>query len=193
MKKNKAKLIYSMITSLDGYTEDERGKFGWGAPDDEEVHAYINKLASTLGTYLYGRKMYDTMVFWETAEKDPTLPKVAMDWAQQWKAAEKIVFSRTLTEPRSARTRIEHDFNPVLVQQLKANAHLDMSVDGPELATHAIKAGLVDEFQMIVCPVIVGGGKRFFPNDVKVDLTLIEEKTFTSGVMVVRYAVKNKQ
>jgi dihydrofolate reductase len=192
MKKHNAKLIYSMIMSLDGYTEDERGKFGWGAPEDEEVHAYINQLGSTLGTYLYGRKMYDTMVFWETADEDPDLPKVALDWARQWKAAEKIVFSRTLNEPRSARTRIEHDFNPDLVRQLKANANHDLSVDGPQLAAQAIKAGLVDEFQMIVCPVIVGGGKKFFPNDVKLDLRLLEEKMFKSGVMVVRYGVKNK-
>jgi dihydrofolate reductase len=186
---NKAKLIYSMLVSLDGYTEDEHGKFGWGAPEDEEVHAYINKLGASLGTYLYGRKMYDTMVFWETALEDPNLPKVAVDWARQWQAAEKVVFSRTITEPRSARTRIENDFDPEKIKEMKKTSQHDMSVDGPELAAQAIKAGLVDEFQMIVCPVIVGGGKRFFPDDVKLDLKLIDEKKFASGVVVVRYEV----
>jgi dihydrofolate reductase len=179
-----------MITSLDGYTEDEQGKFGWGAPDDEEVHSHINQLGASLGTYLYGRKMYDTMVFWETADKDPDLPKVAQDWARQWKAAEKIVYSRTITEPRSARTRIEHDFDPGKISELKKNANNDISVDGTELAAQAIKAGLVDEFQMIVCPVIVGGGKRFFPDNVRLDLALVEEKRFSSGVVIARYVVR---
>lgn len=192
MEKSNAKLIYSMLMSLDGYTEDANGKFGWGAPEDEEVHAYINELGSSIGTYLYGRKMYDTMVYWETADREPNMPKVALDWARQWQAADKIVFSRTLTEPRSARTRIEHEFNADRVRQIKANATRDISVDGPELAAQAIKAGLVDEFHLIVCPVIVGGGKRFFPNDVRLDLTLLEEKKFDSGVMVIRYAVSKK-
>lgn len=190
MNKGKAKLIYSMLTSLDGYTEDERGNFGWGAPEDEEVHSYINELGSSTGTYLYGRRMYETMVYWETAHTIPDLPKFVLDWARQWQAAEKIVYSRTLIEPRSARTRIEREFDPEAVRRLKAEARHDLTVDGPELAAQAVRAGLVDEFQLIVCPVILGGGKRFFPDGVRLNLELLEERRFGNGVMVLRYAIR---
>jgi len=185
-----AKLIYSMLTSLDGYTEDEHGDFGWGAPEDAEVHSYVNELASSVGTYLYGRRMYETMVYWETAHTIPDLPQFELDWARQWQAAEKIVYSRTLAEPRSARTRIEREFDPDAVRRLKAGAEHDITVDGPELAAQAIRAGLVDEFQMIVCPVVVGGGKRFFPDGVRLDLELVEERPFGNGVVALRYAVR---
>jgi dihydrofolate reductase len=191
MNNGKARLIYSMLVSLDGYTEDKNGKFGWGAPEDEEVHAYINDLASSVGTYLYGRRMYDTMVYWETAHTVPDQPKVALEWARQWQETEKVVYSRTLKEPLSKRTRIEKEFNVEAVRRLKANASHDITVDGPELAAQAIRAGLVDEFQLIICPVIVGGGKRFFPDDVKLDLALIEERRFGSGVMVIRYGLRD--
>src|SRR5687768_11611084 len=117
-----AKLIYSMITSLDGYTEDDHGDFGWGAPDDGALHSYINELASSVGTYLYGRKMYDTMVYWETAHTLPDQPQVELDWARQWQRTDKIVYSRTLSEPRSARTRIEREFEPDAVRRLKASS-----------------------------------------------------------------------
>jgi dihydrofolate reductase len=185
-----AKLIYSMFTSLDGYTEDEHGDFGWGAPEDADVHTYINELASSVGTYLYGRRMYETMVYWETAHTIPDQPQFVLDWARQWQAAEKIVYSRTLAEPRSARTRLEREFAPAAVRRLKAGTEYDITVDGPELAAQAIRAGLVDEFQMIVCPVVVGGGKRFFPGGVRLNLELIEERRFGSGVVVLRYAVR---
>lgn len=185
-----AKLIYSILTSLDGYTEDEHGRFGWGAPEDEEVHSYINQLASSLGTYLYGRKMYETMVYWETAHTVPNQPQFVLDWAQQWQAAEKIVYSGTLAEPRSARTRIEREFDADAVRRLKADAEHDIAVAGPELAAQAIRAGLVDGFQMIVCPVVVGGGKRFFPDGVRLDLELVEERRFRKGVIVLQYAVR---
>ncbi len=142
-----AKLIYSMITSLDGYTEDEHGDFGWGAPEDEAVHSYINELASSVGTYLYGRRMYDTMVYWETAHAIPDQPQVVLDWARQWQKAEKIVYSRTLAEPRSARTRIERQFHPEVVRKLKEASEHDITVDGPELAAQAIRAGLVTSFR----------------------------------------------
>ena len=145
------KLIYSMLMSLDGYVEDEHGRFGWGAPEDEEVHSYINQLASSVGTYLYGRRRYETMVYRETAHTVPNQPQFVLDWARQWQAAEKIVYSRTLAEPRSVRTRIEREFDPDVVRRLKADVHHDITVDGPELATHALRAGLVDELQMIVC------------------------------------------
>jgi dihydrofolate reductase len=185
-----AKLIYSMIMSLDGYTEDEHGNFGWGAPDDEEVHSYVNELASSLGTYLYGRRMYETMVYWETAHTIPDQPQFVLDWARQWRAAEKVVYSRTLAEPRSARTRIEREFDPEAVRRLKANASHDITVDGPELAGHAIRAGPVDELGPVACPVIVGGGERFFPEGVRLDLDLLEERRFGNGVIALRYSVR---
>ena len=189
----KGKLIYSMLVSLDGCTEDKNGKFGWGAPEDEAAHSYINELSSSIKTYLYGRKMYDTMVYWETAHTVPGQSKVILDYAREWQAAEKIVFSRKLSEPRSARTRIERDFNPYLVKQLKASVGQDISVDGPGLASQAISAGLVDEFYLIVCPVVVGGGKKFFPEDVHLDLGLIGEKHFADGVVVLQYALRRNQ
>lgn len=183
------KLIYGMIQSLDGYTEDAQGRFGWGAPD-EEVHAYANELAASVGTYLYGRRMYETMVYWETAHAEPGQPPVVLDWARQWQAAEKVVYSRTLAEPRSARTRIERELDPHAVRRLKAGAERDITVNGPELAAQALRAGLVDEIQMIVSPVVVGGGKRFFPEGVRLDLELLEERRFGSGVVALRYAVR---
>jgi dihydrofolate reductase len=185
-----ARLIYSMLTSLDGHTEDEHGRFGWGAPEDEAVHSYFNELGSSFGTYLYGRRMYETMVYWETAHTLPDQPRFLLDYARQWQAADKIVFSRTLAEPRSARTRIERAFTSDAIRRLKANAERDLTVDGPELAAHALKAGLVDELQMIVCPVVGGGGKRFFPDGVRLDLELVEEQRFRNGVLVLRYAVR---
>jgi dihydrofolate reductase len=186
-----ARLIYGMIQSLDGYTEDIHGRFGWGAPEDEAVHAYINDLASSVGTYLYGRRMYETMVYWETAHTEPDQPPVALAWARQWQAAEKVVFSRTLSSPRSARTRIEREFVPDEVRRLKANAERDITVDGPELAAQALRAGLVDELQMIICPRLVGGGKRFFPEGVQLGLELLEERQFSKGVVVLRYATRS--
>ncbi len=188
-----AKLIYSMLTSLDGYTEDAHGNFGWGAPEDAEVHAYINELGSSVGTYLYGRRMYDTMVYWETADAIPNQPPFVLEWARQWKAAEKVVYSRTLTEPRSARTRIEQEFDAEAVRRLKETVEDDISVDGPELAAHALRSGIVDEIQMIVCPVVVGGGKRFFPDGVRLDLDLLEQQRFVNGVSALRYAVRQRR
>lgn len=185
-----AKLIYSMLTSLDGYTEDARGRFGWGAPDDEEVHSYINQLGSSIRTYLYGRRMYETMVYWESAPTSPDQPRALREWAHQWQSAQKIVFSRTLNEPRSARTRIEREFDAAAIRRLKKDSAHDISVDGPELAAHAIACGLVDEFQPIVCPVLVGGGKRFFPDGVRLNLDLVEARPFSGGVVVMRYATR---
>ena len=178
-----------MLTSLDGYTEDEQGRFGWGAPVDEEVHSYINGLTSSFRTYLYGRRMYQTMVYWETAHTVRDQPRFMLAFAKQWQAAEKIVYSRTLAEPHSARTRIEREFDPDAVRRLKAEAEHDITVDGPQLAAQAIKAGLVDEYQMIVCPAVVGGGKRFFPAGVRLALELVEERRFRKGVLLLRYAV----
>jgi dihydrofolate reductase len=187
-----AKLIYSMIISLDGYTEDEHGQFGWGAPD-EAVYSCINELGTSFGTYLYGRRMYETMVYWETAHTVPNQSQFELDFARQWQATDKIVYSRTLAKPRSARTKIERDFNADPVRRLKADAERDMTVDGPGLAAHALRAGLVDELQMIVCPVVVGGGKRFFPEGARLDLDLIDERRFQNGWLVLRYAVRKQR
>src|SRR5271157_863581 len=164
--------------------------FLWGAPEDEEVHSYINQLASSVGTYLYGRRMYETMVYWETAHTVPDQPQFVLDWARRWQAAEKIVYSRTLAEPRSARTRIEREFDPDAVRGLKADARHDITVNGPGLAAHALRAGLVDELQMFVCPAVVGAGKRFFPDRVRLKLELVNEHRFRHGVVVLRYAVR---
>lgn len=185
------KLIYWMNTSLDGYVEDEHGDFGWMGPD-EAVNTYINEVSSSVGTYLYGRKMYEAMVFWETEYTHHDLPSFMLDWARLWQATEKIVFSRTLAEPHSARTRIEGEFNPDAVRRLKAGAERDMTVNGSELAAHALRAGLVDEIRMFVGPATVGGGKRFFPDGVRLDLELVEERVFSNGVVALRYAVRSR-
>src|SRR5215510_3677041 len=179
------KLIYSMLMSLDGYVEDEHGRFDFVAPDDE-VNSYINQLVSSVGTFLYGRRMYEAMVYWETAHTVPNLPQFLRDWTRLWQAAEKIVYSRTLAEPRSVQTRIERKFDPDVVRQLKADASQDITVKGPELAAQALRAGLVDELQMIVFPVVLGAGKRFFPDRVRLKLELLDERRFRNGVVVLR-------
>jgi dihydrofolate reductase len=187
-----AKLIYAINMSLDGYTEDELGRFGWIAPDDAELHSNVCDLVSAFGTCLYGRKMYETMVYWETAPTVGDQPRYSLDFARQWQATEKIVYSKTLAEPRSARTRIERVFDPEAVRRLKANTERDINVAGPELASQAIKANLVDEFFMIVYPVVVGGGKRFFPDGVRLELELVEQRRFPKGVIVLRYALRGQ-
>jgi dihydrofolate reductase len=184
-----AKLIYMMNTSLDGYTQDEHGCFDWTAPKDEEVHTWIFAHVSSFRTCLYGRRVYETMVYWETAHTVPDQPEFVLDFARRWQAAEKIVYSKTLVEPRSARTKIERAFDPDAVRRLKATAESDIAVAGPELAAQAIQAGLVDEFQMRVCPVVIGGGKRYFPSGVRLDLELVEERRFRNGEIFLRYAV----
>lgn len=181
-------LIYSMLMSADGYVEDERGLFAFAAPD-EEVNHYINQLISSVDTYLYGRRMYESMVYWETAHTVPNLPQFLRDWTRHWQAAEKIVYSRTLDEPRSARTRIERELDPDAVRRLKATAGHDITVSGPGLAAHALRAGLVDELHMFVCPAVVGAGKPFFPDRVPLKLELVDEQRFRNGVVALRYAL----
>ena len=176
-------LIYSAIASLDGYVEDESGRFDWAAPD-EEVHAFVNELERPVGTYLYGRRMYETMVFWET--NDDERP-VMRDFAELWRAAEKIVYSRSLDSASSARTRVERDFDAASVRQLKHTAQADVGVGGAELAGQAIEAGLVDECHLIVVPVLVGGGKRAFPDGVRAGLELLDERRFAGGAVYLRY------
>ncbi len=184
-----AKLIYSVISSLDGYFEDAQGKFDWAEPD-EEVHAFANDLDRAVGTYLYGRRMYETMVFWETLRIKATVPPVYRDFAEIWRAAEKIVFSRTLSGPSSARTRIEREFEPDLVRQLKLSSVDDIAVAGGDLAGQAIGLGLVDECHVFICPIMVGGGKRALPDNPPTQLELIDDHRFGNGVVHLHYRVR---
>ena len=181
-----AKLIYSAIASLDGYIADREGKFEWAAPD-EEVHAYVNDLERPIGTYLYGRRMYEVMVAWETmADEAP----VMRDFADVWRAADKIVYSTTLEAVSSERTRLERQFDPKAVSRMKATAERDITIGGPGLAASAIRAGLVDEWHLFVTPIVVGGGTGWLPDDVHVDLELLVERRFASGVVHLQYATR---
>jgi dihydrofolate reductase len=184
------KLIYSAIASLDGYIEDERGEFGWAAPD-EEVHAFVNDLERPIGTYLYGRRMYDTMVYWETEGSSDDDPAVSRDFADLWRAAEKVVYSRTLTHAGGPRTRIEPEFDPAAIRRLKDASEQDITIGGPMLAAEAFRAGLVDECHLFLHPVIVGGGKSALPRDVRVQLGFLDERRFRSGVVHLHYDVLN--
>ena len=183
-----AKLIYYAISSLDGYIEDADGKFDWAEPD-EEVHAFVNDLVRPAGTYLLGRRMYETMVFWESPPGGlAALPPVAQDFAEIWGKAEKIVYSNTLQTAASAMTRIEREFDPEAVRQLKARGDRDLTIGGPELAAQAIAAGLVDEYHLFLVPVVVGGGKRSLPGrNVRVQLELLDERRFRNGTMYLHY------
>ena len=182
------KLIYSMITSLDGYVADEEGNFDWAVPDDE-FHTFINDHFRDVGTFIYGRRMYETMVYWETALDQPQ-PEHIAEWARLWQDADKIVISGSLTEPQSKRTRIERSLDAEMVRALKRDTDRDITIDGPHIASHAIRSGLIDEMQVFIVPVIVGGGNRFYPNGVRLNLELLENRRFTNGTVYLQYAVK---
>jgi dihydrofolate reductase len=182
-----AKLIYSTLCSIDGYIEDESGKFDWAAPS-EEVHAFVNDLERPIGTYLYGRGMYETMVAWETMETADQSPAM-WDYAEIWRAAEKVVYSRTLESAPSVRTRIEREFDAGAVRALKASAERDLSVGGPDLAARALAAGLVDECHLFLSPIVVGAGKPALPGNVRLDLELLGERRFGNGVVHLHYRV----
>lgn len=184
------KLIYSMMTSLDGYVSDPDGHYGWGVPD-EETHEFANELTRSIGTYLLGRRMYETMAYWETAHTIPDQPPFVLEYARIWRAADKIVYSTTLNEVAGERTRIERTFDPEAVRKLKAESDHDITVEGPHLAAHAIRAGLVDEYQLLVGPAVVGGGTPFFPGDVRLDLELLDERRFGNGTVYLRYGVRH--
>jgi dihydrofolate reductase len=184
-----AKLIYFTMMSLDGYIADEAGNFDWAAPD-EVVHTFINDLERPVGTYLIGRRMYEVMSFWETAHTLADEPPAILDFARIWQAADKIVYSRTLETASTARTRIERDFDPESVRKMKAQAERDISVGGPGLAAHAIRSGLVDEFQLFIAPVIVGGGNYYLPHDVSLKLDLLDQRRFDNGMVYLRYRAK---
>lgn len=180
-----ARLVYSILSSLDGYVADEQGNFDFAAPD-EEVHAAVNEIERSTGTVLLGRRMYEVLVAWETWDVAGE-PAVIRDFAAIWHSADKIVYSRTLRTVASARTRLEHDFDTDAVGRLKAGATRDLSIGGPELARQAFAAGLIDECNLFVMPVIVGGGKRALPDGLRMDLELIDERRFVSGVVHLRY------
>jgi dihydrofolate reductase len=181
------KLIYSAITSLDGFVADENGNFDWAAPDDE-VHGFVNDMERPVGTYLLGRRMYEVMVYWETVQTADE-PAVINDYAEIWQAADKIVYSKTLETASSNRTRIEHNFDPEAVRQMKAEASRDMSIGGPDLAAQAIRAGLVDELHLFVNPIVIGSGNPALPSNVRVMLELLDQKRFSNGVVHLHYSV----
>jgi dihydrofolate reductase len=183
------KLVYSMLTSLDGYVADADGNFDWATPD-EELHAYINDVSRSVGTCLLGRRMYETMVFWEDPESVRGEPDEMVEYAEIWQGYDKVVYSTTLAEVSSKRTRIERSFDADAVRVLKAESTGDISIDGPTLAAHALRAGIVDELCAYVCPLVVGGGTAFFPPGVSLDLGLVARHTFGNGVLALRYAVR---
>jgi dihydrofolate reductase len=183
---NVARLIYSTIASLDGYVADASGSFDWAAPDDE-VHAFVNDLERPIGSYLYGRRMYEVMAVWEHADAFADQRPVMQDYAQIWQAAEKIVYSRTLQAPQTARTRIERTFDPDAVRRLKADSARDISIGGPGIAAHALAAGLVDELHLLLVPAVVGGGTPSLPDDVSLRFELLDERRFGNGTVHLHY------
>jgi dihydrofolate reductase len=184
-----AKLIYSAIGSADGYVEDAAGNFDWAAPD-EELLGFVNDLERPVGTYLYGRRMYETMRYWESDHTVPGQSPLVREFTGIWRAAEKIVFSATLPSVSTARTRIERNFDPGVVRQLKSATEHDMTVGGADLAGQAIRAGLVDELQLFLVPVVVGGGKRALPDEARSDLELLDTRRLASGAVYLRYQLR---
>lgn len=182
------RLIYSMITSVDGYVSGPDGSFDWVS--DEETHAFIDRHFAGVRTYLYGRRMYELMTYWETAHLERDQPPAMVDYARGWQAADKVVYSRTLTEPTSARTRIEPEFDADAVARWKADSDGDLTIDGPTIAAEAIRAGLVDEYHLFVAPLIVGGGKRFFPDGVQLALEMRDEHRLDNGLVLLQYAAR---
>jgi dihydrofolate reductase len=184
-----AHLIYSAIASLDGYIEDRDGNFDWAMPD-EEMHQFVNNLERGAGTHLYGRRMYETLMVWET---DPNLAAdspLTQDFAEIWQAADKIVYSKTLAAVSTRKTQIERNFDPEAIQQLKRTAQHDILIGGPELAAHAFRAGLIDECHLFLTPIILGGGKPSLPDNVRLELELLEERRFGNGMVFLRYRVR---
>jgi dihydrofolate reductase len=185
-----AKLIYSAITSLDGYVSDVEGGFSWAKPD-EEVHSFVNDLERPISTYLYGRRMYEVMRYWEDPDGLAQASAHIRDYAEIWQSADKVVYSTSLESPSTARTRIEREFDPTSVREMKEAADADLTVGGPTLAAEALRAGLVDELQQFVNPVIVGGGTGWLPDGIRADLELLDEHRFGGGVVCLRYRVEH--
>src|SRR3954466_6271846 len=183
-----AKLIYSAIASLDGYVADENGEFGWSRPD-EEVHAFVNDLERPVGTHLYGRRMYEAMKGWESDEMLEGEPSQLRDYAEIWRAAEKIVYSRTLDDVATSRTRLERAFDPEKIQALKESQERDIAIGGPELAAQALEAGLIDELHLLLAPVAVGAGKPALSSHDHVALELLDQRSFGNGTIYLRYGI----
>lgn len=177
-----SKLIYAAITSLDGFIEDEQGSFEWAVPD-EEVHSFINALEAPIGTHLYGRRMYETMAVWQSMGDEPGAPEAEVEYASMWRGLDKVVYSRTLDDVWTPRTRLEREFDPEAVRRMKDETDRDLSVSGPDLARHAFRAGLVDEVHLFAFPIVVGGGKPGLPRDVRFELELLDERRFANGVV----------
>jgi len=184
-----ADLIYSTIASLDGYIADEDGKFDWAKPD-EEVHTFINDLARPVGTYVLGRRMYEVLAYWDDPPALDEQPSFVQEFAEIWQAADKVVYSTTLETARTARTRIERAFDPEAIRQLKAQSDRDLSVGGPDLAAQAIKAGLVDEYQLFVVPFVVGAGTEALPREGRIELELVDERRFRNGTVFLHYRTR---
>jgi len=182
-----AKLIYAAIMSLDGYIADEAGKFDWAVPDDE-VHTFINDLTRPIGTYLFGRRLYEVMVAWEAIKPHSHVPPYILNYSKIWQAADKIVYSKSLESVSSSKTRIERDFNPKNIQKMKETSERDLSVGGSTLAAQAIQAGLVDECHFFITPIVIGSGKRFLPANVQLKLQLLDECRFGNGMAHLHYS-----
>jgi dihydrofolate reductase len=188
--RNTAKLVYTGITSLDGYVADEEGRFDWAEPD-EEVHSFVNQLERPVGTHLYGRRMYDVLRYWEDPEDIAEQPDHIREYAGIWQAADKIVYSSTLESVSTARTRLEREFDPTVVRRMKETAAADLSIGGPGLAAEALRAGLIDELHQFLCPVLIGGGRAWLPDGLRTDLELVEERHFTGGVVHLHYRIES--
>ena len=184
-----AKLTYTMLASLDGYVADERGEFGWAEPD-EEVHRFVNELERHVGTYLFGRRMYEVMAAWDDPAMLAAAPAYIREFGELWRAADKVVYSTTLEDVRAGRTRVERSFDPDAVRRLKEAAEDDLSIGGPHLAGQALRAGLVDELGLLAVPAVVGGGTPWLPPGVRLRLDLLEERRFASGLVYLRYGVR---
>jgi len=183
-----SQLLYAAISSLDGYVADAEGNFDWSAPDDE-VHRFVNDLQRTIGTYLYGRRMYEVMRYWETHPTDNGEPSVGQEFAKLWQVADKIVYSKSLEKVSTLRTRLEREFNPEAIQHMKAAADRDIAVSGPTLAGQALKLGLVDECHLFLSPIVVGGGLQALPDNVRLQLELLDERRFSNGVVYLHYRI----
>lgn len=186
-----AELIYSVIMSLDGYIADQEGNFDWAMPD-EEAHSFINELERPVGTYLYGRRMYEIMAVWETLPTHDEPPVIA-EFADIWRAADKVVYSSTLGSASTLRTRLERSFDPEAVRRMKASSPSDITIAGPTLAAHAFEAGLVDVCHLLIAPIIVGDGKKALPDGVRLDLILQDERRFTNGMIFLNYRSAQRQ
>lgn len=184
------RLIYTAITSLDGYVNDTAGGFDWSAPDGE-VHAFVNDLERDVSTYLYGRRLYEVMVAWETISTDPEQGVETADYARIWQAADKIIYSASDPSVGSERTRVLTAFEPAEVRAIKAAHTGALSIGGPTLAASALRAGLVDEIRLLLNPVVVGGGTAALPDDVRLELELLAHRRFSHGVVYLAYRVRN--